>query len=434
MLEILGIEPGSIAEELQIQPGDRLLSINGQPVRDLVDYMVALDAEEIVFEIERNDGELWDLEIEYDRGDTLGLILPHPEPTQCGNNCIFCFVHQLPKGLRRSLYVKDEDYRFSYLYGAYVTLSNIDSTALERVITQKLSPMYVSVHATDEDLRRQLLGRQAPPILELLEKLVANGIKVHAQIVVCPGINDGEVLHRTYADLVSLAPGIRSLAIVPVGLTGYREHLPDLRTLSSREAREILDWLHAKQGDCLETLATRFIYAADELYLAAALDFPDLIAYEDLPQIENGVGLIPVFRRQAREVLEQATPLKLPPISLVTGRSAAGELNRFVDELAVRVGISLKVFALDNQFFGGHVTVTGLLVGQDLFGQLTGQDLGEILLIPDVMLREGEDVLLDDVRVSELADRLSVQVEVIASDPWGIWDMLEAIAYEPLEE
>ncbi|MBW2478245.1 MAG: DUF512 domain-containing protein [Deltaproteobacteria bacterium] len=430
MLEIIGIESGSIAQELELEPGDQLLAIDGLPIRDLVDYLVASQGDELVLEIKRRDGEIWELEIDRDPGDRLGLVLPHPEPRQCGNNCVFCFVHQLPKGLRRSLYIKDEDYRYSYLYGAYVTLTNLLETDIERIIRQKLSPLYVSVHATDDQLRATLLGGQAPSILPLLKRLVEAGIEVHAQVVVCPGINDGPHLENTYSDLRALAPGIRSLAIVPVGLTAFRERLPALRPVQPDEALALVNWVHAHQTECLNAMATRFVFAADELYLKANHDLPDIEAYEDLPQIENGVGLVAFFRHQASEVLAQARRLDLPRISLVTGLSAEAELKHFAEQLRDRYGIMIEVYGVENRFFGGHVTVTGLLTGQDLLDQLAGRDLGQILLVPDVILREGEDVLLDDLRLDELGRRLGVDVEVIPSDPWGLWDMLDVIADE----
>ena len=430
MLEILDVESGSIAAEMKIEAGDRLLSINGRSVDDLVDYLVAAGSGEIVLEIERRDGELWELELEYDPEDNLGLVLPHPQPTQCGNNCLFCFVHQLPKGMRRSLYVKDEDYRFSYLYGSYVTLTNLSPQDLARIIDQRLSPLYVSVHATDELLRERLLGRKGPPIIELMRRLVDQGIEIHTQVVLCPGLNDGKALQQTYQDLLSLTPGIRSLALVPVGLTGHRQGLPVLRPLSRDEAATVVNWVRDRQGECLARLGSRFVFAADELYLKADLDFPPLESYEDLPQVENGVGMVPLFRQQAQEVLAQVRPLSLPSISLVTGRSAEVELDRLVSELNRCCACNLRLFTVENRFFGGEVTVTGLLSGQDLLEQLAGRDLGQILLIPDVMLRDGEEVFLDDLRISELAERLGVEVEVVAADPWGVWDMLEAIDAE----
>lgn len=430
MLEILAVESGSIAEELGIKPGDRLLKVNGEPVLHLVDYLVEETSEVLDLELERQDGSLWELGIEHDSDDPLGLVLPHPEPVQCGNNCIFCFVHQLPRGMRRSLYIKDEDYRFSYLYGAYITLTNLREVDFQRIIRKHLSPLYVSVHATENTLRCRLLGKQVAAILPQMQRLVDGGIELHTQVVVCPGINDGEQLAQTCADLVALAPGVRSLAIVPVGLTGHRQRLPELRIHTREEAATLVDWVEAQQVELLQRLGTRFIFAADELYLKAGREFPALEAYEDLSQIENGVGLIAVFRAHAEEVLAVATPLELPPVSLVTGFSASHDLQTFADALNQRCGLDLRLHVIENRFFGGQVTVTGLLTGQDLAEQLSGVPLGKFLLVPDVMLREGEQTFLDDMSVSALAARLDVEIEVVPTDPWGIWDMLDTLAME----
>ncbi len=430
MLKILAIESGSIAEELGIRQGDRLLRVNGEPIDHLVDYLVEETSETLDLAIARPDGEVWELEIEHDSDEPLGLVLPHPEPVQCGNNCIFCFVHQLPRGMRRSLYIKDEDFRFSYLYGAYITLTNVGEKDFERIIAKHLSPLYISVHATGNDLRCRLLGKQVPAILPQMRRLVDGGIELHTQVVVCPGINDGAALAQTLADLVALAPGVRSLAIVPVGLTGHRQRLPDLRVHTREEAASLVDWIEAQQAALLERLGTRFIFAADELYLKAGRRFPELSAYEDLAQIENGVGLIAVFRAHADEVLAEATPLDLPPVSLVTGASAAPDLLAFANALNQRCGIDLRVHAVENRFFGGQVTVTGLLTGRDLLEQLSHVQLGKVLLVPDVMLREGEATFLDDMSISDLATRLDVEIEVVPTDPWGIWDMLDTLAME----
>ncbi|MDT8444109.1 MAG: DUF512 domain-containing protein [Desulfuromonadales bacterium] len=430
MLEILTVESGSIADELGVQPGDVLLAVNGEAVNDLIDYLVEEPAEFLHIVMKRSGGELWELDIEHDSDEPLGLGLPHPDPKQCGNNCLFCFVHQLPRGMRRSLYVKDEDYRFSYLYGAYVTLTNLAEDDLQRIIKKHLSPLYVSVHAADNRLRQQLLGQRAQDVMPLLQRLVDAGIEIHTQVVVCPGINDGEELVLTCAELAALAPGVKSLAIVPVGLTGHRQHLPELRTHTEREAAELLNWIETRQAELLQQLGTRFMFAADELYLKANKDFPVLADYEDLAQLENGIGLVSLFRSQAAEVLDLAGPLSLPPISLVTGVSAASELQAFAEGLAEKCGLDLRVHVVENRFFNGEVTVAGLLTGQDLIEQLAPDSLGDILMIPDVMLREGDDLFLDDVRINDLSERLQVQVEVVASDPWGIWDMLDTLAME----
>jgi putative radical SAM enzyme (TIGR03279 family) len=430
MLEIVSIEPGSIADELGLQPGDRLVRVNGEQVNDLVDYLIEEPNELLQVEVERADGELWELDIEHDSGEPLGLLLPHPEPKLCGNNCIFCFVHQLPRGMRRTLYIKDEDYRFSYLYGAFVTLTNLSEDDLKLILRKQLSPLYISVHAVDIALRQRLLDKPAPDVMPLIRTLVDGGIELHTQVVVCPGINDGTHLERTLRELSAFAPGVKSLAIVPVGLTGHRQRLPGLRVHTRDEAAELVAWVGQRQAELLKRLGTRFIFAADELYLRAEEDFPPLEAYETLPQIENGVGLIPLFRQQADEVIKEAQPLELPPVSLVTGVSAATEILGFARKLIEKCGIDLRVHVVENHFFGGDVTVAGLLTGQDLLEQLANVDLGQILLVPDVMLREGEDVFLDDVRISDLADHLQVEVEVIPTDPWGVWDMLETLNEE----
>lgn len=427
MLEIVGVEPGSIAEELELEPGDSILSVNGHVVGDLLDFQVHAAGEELLLEVRKHDGELWDLELEKDADADLGLHFEHPEPTQCGNNCIFCFVHQLPKGMRRTLYVKDEDYRFSYLYGSYVTLTNVTGADIERIVSQRLSPLYVSVHATDEQLRTRLLGRQGPPILELLKRLAGAGIEIHTQVVLCPGINDGRELERTIEDLAVLYPWVLSLAVVPVGLTGYRRRLPDLRPPTAAEARAILTAIHGYQERFLRGCGSRFVFAADELYLKAGVEFPPLAAYEDLAQVENGVGLIPQFRAEAAEALAEATPLQVPAVATFTGESARGELARFAAELAARTGTTIHLYPVRNDFFGGHVSVTGLLTGKDVLRALKGKPLGQALLVPDVVLREGDEVFLDDISLADLERELGVKVVKVASTPWGLLDGLELL-------
>jgi putative radical SAM enzyme (TIGR03279 family) len=430
MLEIVGVEAGSIGEALELEPGDCLLAVNGQPVRDLLDYQLLAAGEELLLEVRKRDGELWDLEVEKERDDALGLQFEHPEPTQCGNNCLFCFVHQLPRGMRRTLYVKDEDYRFSYLYGSYVTLTNIGEAEIERIVAQRLSPLYVSVHATDDQLRARLLGRPAPPILDLLRRLTAAGIEIHTQVVLCPGINDGAELARTVEDLAVLRPGVLSLAVVPVGLTGYRQRLPQLRPPTAEEARAVLADLHRFQERFLAEGGSRFVFAADELYLKAGVGFPPLETYEELSQLENGVGMIPLFRAEAAEALAEAAPLRVPAVSTFTGESASGDLERFTRQLSERTGTTIHLYPVRNEFFGGYVTVTGLLTGRDVLAQLRGRPLGRALLVPDVVLREGEEIFLDDLSLTDLERELGVAVRKVASTPWGLLEGLEALEEE----
>jgi putative radical SAM enzyme (TIGR03279 family) len=329
--------------------------------------------------------------------------------------------------MRRTLYVKDEDYRFSYLYGSYVTLTNVTEADIERIITQRLSPLYVSVHATDEQLRTRMLGRQGPPILELLKRLAGSGIEIHTQVVLCPGINDGPELARTIEDLVALYPWVLTLAVVPVGLTGYRQRLPDLRPPTEAEARAILTSIHDYQERFLRNCGSRFVFAADELYLRAGLEFPPLVAYEDLAQVENGVGLVPQFRAEAAEVLSEAPSLQLSAVATFTGESARGELSRYVAELSAKTGTTIHLYPVRNTFFGGHVSVTGLLTGRDVLSELKGKDLGQALLVPDVVLREGDEVFLDDISLADLERELGVKVLKVASTPWGLLDGLELL-------
>ena len=428
MLKIESVDPGSYAEELRLKAGDRLMLINGQEVDDLVDYYRLVEAEQLDVEILRQDGELWQLAISKERQEGLGLELEHPEPRQCGNSCLFCFVHQLPRGMRRTLYIKDEDYRFSYLYGSYITLSNLLEEDLERILRQKLSPLYISVHATEDLLRAKLLGRAVPPIMPLLQRLTEGGIELHCQIVLCPEMNDGDVLARSVQDLAGLHPGVASLAVVPVGLTAHRQGLPVLRKLTQIEAQDILELIHRFQQQFLAEKGSRFVFAADEFYLQAELPMPDLEAYETLPQIENGVGLVAQFRQQADEVLLETEPLDLQRVTLVTGRSFAGEMLRFADRMQLRCGVKLNVVAVENRFFGQEVTVSGLLTGADLLQQLAGEDLGDGVLLPDVLLKDGEEVLLDDVSLDQLEQTLSVPVLSVDSSPWGVLDGLEQLA------
>ncbi len=433
MQKIEGVELKSYAADLQLEYGDCLLSINGRQIEDLIDYYQAIETDQLRLEVLHQNGDRCFYEIEKEPQEDLGLSLEHPSPQQCGNNCIFCFVHQLPKGMRRTLYVKDEDYRFSYLYGSYITLSNIKPAELERIIDQQLSPLYISVHATDDRLRSQLLGCQAPPILPLLRKLTAAGIELHCQMVLCPGLNDDQALRQSIEQLAALRPQLASLAVVPVGLTKHRQQLPMLRKLTSAEAAASLDLIESYQRDYLAEQGRRFVFAADEIYLQAGREVSELEAYEDLPQLENGVGLIAQFRQQSSEVLLEAEPLELSRASLVTGVSFVPELTSFIERLGLRTSIELQILPIENRFFGSEVTVTGLLTGADLLAQLQGQDLGDGLLIPDVMLKEGEQLLLDDISLQNLSTSLSCPVLAVESSPWGILEGLERLAIGPVE-
>lgn len=432
MLIIEAVVPGSLAEDLGILAGDGLLQINALPLRDLVDFHRATQADQLLLEILR-DGEVRALSCDKYDGEDLGLVLEQPQPRQCGNQCIFCFVHQLPRGLRRSLYIKDEDYRFSYLYGSFITLTNLTEADLQRIIAEQLSPLYISVHATDPSVRDRLLGCPCPAILPLLRRLSAGGIELHCQIVLCPGINDGPVLEQTITDLVQLQPAVSSIAVVPVGLTRHRQHLPQLDPLTASAARMCLEQIHQLQQHYLSDFGRRLVFAADELYLLAGEEIPAADAYEDFPQLENGVGLLAQFREQIEDVLLEAEPLSLDAAVLVTGRSFAPELQQFAARLSLRTDVALEVVAIDNHLFGTTVTVAGLVSGADLLLQLRDKVAGRPLILPDVMLASDLDRFLDDMSVAELGDALQVPVQVVEASAWGLLEGLERLADGPVD-
>ena len=424
-LLVVEVLPGGIGEEMGIEPGDRILAINGQPLRDVIDYNYYSDGCELTVEVRQADGILSELIIDRDEDEPLGLIFAPPEPEQCGNQCIFCFVHQLPRGLRASLYVKDEDYRLSFLYGNYVTLGNLSEEDVERILQQRLSPLYISVHATDEEVRRHLLGNATvPPLLPILSRLAGEGIVFHTQIVLCPGINDGSCLEGTIADLAALYPQVRSVAVVPVGLTSHRRHLPSLRPVDANYAAELLDRWETAARDLGEKLGEPFLFFADEFYLMAGRPFPPLEFYGDLPQVENGVGLVPLFQAEAAEVLAAAEPLAPVSAILVTGMSALPLLETFAADLSRRTSATIICRAVENCLFGPSVTVAGLVAGRDVLATFAGMPASGTVLVPDVMLKEGEGIFLDDLSVEELEEQLGLPVEVVEAGPWGIYDAL----------
>ncbi len=433
MLRVESVETNSYAAELGLLAGDRLLSINGHEMIDLVDYHQHIGSEQLLLTVLRESDELWEIDLEKDQHEDLGINIAYPQPRQCGNQCLFCFVHQLPKGLRKTLYIKDEDYRFSYLYGSYITLTNLTETDLQRIIRDKLSPLYISVHATDHLLREKLLGTKVPEILPLLKRLAEAGIELHCQVVFCPGMNDGAVLKQTIAELVSFYPQVASVAVVPVGLTRYRSKLPQLKKVTQQDATDCLQLIHQYQDNFLAQYGSRFVFAADEFYLLAERQIPSYISYENFPQIENGVGLIAQFRHQAAEVLLEVEKLELDKVSLVTGLLFRDELIRFAEQFSKKSGVDLQVIAIANNFFGPDITVTGLTTGADLQQQLRGRSLGDGILLPDVMLRDGGGVFLDDINIEMIRKDLQIPVVVVETSPWGILDGVESIAASSVE-
>lgn len=429
-LVIETVLPGSPAERAGLLPGEQLLAIDGHRLRDLIDYTWLASDEEAELTLLDRSGIQRTVWLEPEPGEPLGLTFAPPEPKRCGNNCVFCFVHQLPRGLRRPLYVKDEDYRLSFLQGTYVTLTNLKESELRRIIAQRLSPLYISVHATDPQLRERLLGKaNIPPILDQLTRLAAGRIRMHTQVVLCPGLNDGPALEQTVNDLAALYPAVQSLAVVPVGLTSHRQRLPRLTPVDSAYAAAFVEQWLTRMRALNKRLGEPFLQLADEFFLKAGHPFPQLKEYGDLPQWENGVGMVPWFQKQADSVLKRAKPLTRPVrATVVTGRSAAGFVNAFLQALASKSGALVTACAVPNQLFGEQVTVTGLVSGRDIITALQGTEVGEAVLVPAVMLKEGEGCFLDDLTPADLARAVGAAVVSFDGTPGGLYKTLRKLA------
>jgi putative radical SAM enzyme (TIGR03279 family) len=401
--------------------GDRVLAVNGAALRDAIDFQFHAGDERLELTVVR-DGTPRALVLDR-RGRDLGLELAAPTPSEiatCANKCVFCFIHQLPKGMRRSLYVKDDDFRLSFLHGNYITLTDLDESELRRIEAQRLSPLYVSVHATDPSLRHELLGRPrvAAEILPRLERLAKAGIRMHAQIVLCPGLNDGVHLDRTVRELAPLHPHVATTAVVPVGLTRHRERLPRLRALTPPEARALIATAGEWQARFLATLGSRFVFLADEIYLLADSPLPDADAYEGFAIAEDGIGLVRRFEDGlARAQRSRRAPGRSRAVTVVSGEMYGPRLSRLLAPLAAR-GVDARVAAVPNDFFGRAIAVAGLLTGQDIQRCLsTLADLGEEILIPAVTLRDVDGVFLDDLTPDDLAADLGVPVRVVEPSP-----------------
>jgi putative radical SAM enzyme (TIGR03279 family) len=415
---VAAVRPRTPAAAAGLAAGDRILAINGQPLRDAIDFQFYGAEDRLDLSVERAGGRRA-LRLVRRAGSELGLELEAPRPgdiATCANKCVFCFIHQLPRGMRRSLYVKDDDFRLSFLHGNYITLSDLDEPAFERILAQRLSPLYVSVHATDPDLRWRLLGRpkHSAEILPRLERLARAGIRVHAQIVLCPEWNDGSHLERTVHELAPLHPHVATTAIVPVGLTRHRERLPALRTLTDDEARALVDCVAGWQARFLDALGSRFVFLGDEVYLQADRPLPPAEAYEGFAIAEDGVGLVRRFEDGfARARARRRAGGRPRRVTVVSGALFAPRLARLLAGVP-----GARVTAVPNEFFGGTVGVAGLLTGQDIQRHLAALgDLGDAVLVPAVALRDGDGVFLDDLTPADLARALGVAVTPVEPDP-----------------
>ena len=426
---IRGIAPDSPASRKEIRPGDVLESINGHPIRDVLDYRFYMTDTRLALALRRKDAP-YAVTVRKEEYDDLGLefetYLMDRQHT-CRNKCIFCFIDQLPKGLRDSLYVKDDDSRMSLLFGSYVTLTNLTEEDIRRIIKMRLSPINISVHTTDPELRvRMLKNPRAADSLRFLPMLVEGGIRVNAQLVLCPGINDGPALEKSLWDLAEYWPGLGSIALVPVGLTGHREGLYPLRPYSREEARAVLALTRQFQEEMLQKHGSRIAYPADEFFLLAEEPIPEADYYEDFEQLEDGVGLWALLSQEFADALEAEVPRPLSrEISIATG-TAAAPLLASLAALAQKKfpGLSVSVYGIPNRLFGGAVNVAGLLCGRDIAWGLAEKELGEELLIPSVMLRHETDKFLDDTTVPWLEEQIVTPVRVVENDGSQLLDAI----------
>jgi putative radical SAM enzyme (TIGR03279 family) len=422
-VEIESLETGSPAAKAGLREGDLLLSVNSYPLHDVIDLMFAGGSDEFEIEFSRSGSRHKVHIISGDDGD-LGITVKPFRVKTCRNNCIFCFVKQLPRGLRKSLYVKDEDYRLSFLYGNYMTLSNITEEDKKRILEQRLSPLYISVHTTNRALRNRMLGNEdARDIMKELKFLAANKIRMHIQIVLCPGFNDGRELRNTIMDVYKFYPYISSVAVVPVGLTRHRKQ--QLQPVEKDDALSAVSIVETFQKRFKKKHGEPVVYCSDEMYIKAGKAFPALKEYGSLPQIENGVGMVPLFLNQAKKIRIPNNLSRKKNILTFTGKSFFPYLSRFINRLTENNDVSITVLPVDNEFFGQSVTVAGLLTGRDIIRALhDNTDSYDILIVPDVVLKEGAEVFLDDVSLKDIEEATGLKTVVTDGTPQGFIDTI----------
>ena len=417
---IKSIEPGSIAEEMELMPGDELLTVNGEEIEDVFDYQFQIKgADYVELGVRRADGEEWLLEIDKEYDEDLGIVFENSlmdEYRSCRNHCVFCFIDQMPPGMRPTLYFKDDDSRLSFLQGNYVTLTNMNDRDIERIIRYRLEPINISFQTTNPELRCKMLhNRFAGEALEKVKRLFDAGIEMNGQIVLCKGLNDGGELERSISDLTAYLPHLKSVSVVPVGLSRYREGLYPLEPFTKEDAREVLRVIRRWQEKLYETWGLHFIHASDEWYLLAEEELPGEEVYDGYLQLENGVGMLRLLMEEVEQELERREgDGREIHISLATGRLAAPTLELLMKQICRKYpGVHVQIYPIRNDFFGESITVSGLITGQDLIAQLEGKPLGEKLLLPCNMLRAGENVFLDDVTVEEVERRLDLPVQIV---------------------
>ncbi len=430
----------SIAWELGIEAGDRLITVNGQEIEDVFDYHFYVNDEELVILIEKPDGEEWELEIEKDYDEDLGIEFEQglmDEYRSCRNRCIFCFIDQMPRGMRETLYFKDDDSRLSFLQGNYVTLTNMSDHDIDRIIRYHLEPINISFHTTNPELRcRMLHNRFAGDALAKADRLYEAGIHMNGQIVLCKGINDGEELERSIRDMAKYLPYLQSVSVVPVGLTKHREGLEPLEPFGKADAEEVLSAVHRWQEKLYEEYGTHFIHAGDEWYILAEKELPGEERYDGYLQLENGVGMLRLLMNEFEEAYEEVQDDGIQrELSVATGLLAHPYIQKMADRLMMRCpGTDIRVYPIRNDFFGELITVSGLITGRDLIAQLRGQELGDRLLLPCNMFRSGEEVFLDDVSLAEVEEALQVRADIVKSSGQDFIDAVLTSIDEEIED
>ena len=427
---IEAVEEGGIAAELGIEPGDRLLSIDGHEIEDIFDYQFYVEEEELLLLIEKPDGEQWELEIEKDPDEQLGITFEQglmDDYRSCRNKCIFCFIDQMPPGMRETLYFKDDDSRLSFLQGNYITLTNMSDRDVERIVRYRLEPINISFHTTNPELRcRMLHNRFAGEALKKVDILYQGGIEMNGQIVLCKGITDGEELERSIRDLGAYLPLLRSVSVVPVGLTKYREGLCPLEPFTKEDAKKVLEVIRRWQEKFYREYGLHFIHAGDEWYLLAEEEVPGEEQYDGYLQLENGVGMLRLLLNEFEEgYAKLETAAVQGEISIATGKLAYPYIRRMAERMEEKYpGLCIHVYQIRNDFLGEKITVSGLITGQDIISQLKGKNLGSCLLLPCSMMKADEDVFLDDYTVKDVSEALQVRIDIVKSSGQDLIDSI----------
>lgn len=422
------VQPGSIGEEMGIEPGDRLLSMNGNEITDVFDYHFYAEEEEVVLLIEKPDKEQWELEIEKEAGEALGLEFEQSlmdEYRSCRNKCMFCFIDQMPPGMRQTLYFKDDDSRLSFLQGNYITLTNMSDHDVERIVKYRLEPINISFHTTNPQLRCKMLhNRFAGDALKKVDILYKGGIEMNGQIVLCKGVNDGGELERSIRDLTEYLPYLKSVSVVPVGLTKFREGLYPLEPFTREEAALVLETIHKWQDKIFAEHGTHFIHAGDEWYILAGQEVPRKEKYDGYLQLENGVGMLRLLLDEFDEGFRKLKgDARVRRLSLATGKLAYPYLKDMLKRLNQKFpNVQVSLYEIRNDFFGRQITVSGLITGQDLTAQLSGKELGDRLLLPCSMLKTDEDIFLDDFTLGDVESALQVEIDIVKSSGQDLID------------